>query len=278
MLAAQAAVALDNAQWSQGLEAKVAERTLELSASNAMLEQRANELAIINSVQQGMAGSLDFQAIVDLVGDKVRELFDSADMGIQWLDEQTGLIHFLYAYEHGKRLHLPPMKAPVDRRYYKALVARQTVRWNSHADYPAWELYRGRGNRREPVGCRDPDLRRGPFTRLHRAGELRARQCLRRCRRAPAQHRGRRHGRGAGERAALRRSAEEQCTDIRGARTRNRQQRHPSRHCGFGHRHPARAGRHRPSRGPAFGLGRRDRSGSRRATRCSWPPITATSP
>src|SRR6185295_2758768 len=39
MLASQAAVALDNAQWSQGLEAKVAERTVELSASNAILEQ-----------------------------------------------------------------------------------------------------------------------------------------------------------------------------------------------------------------------------------------------
>ncbi len=103
-------------------------------------EQRAAELAVINSIQQGMAGSLDFQTIVDLVGDKVRELFDSADMGIQWLDEQTGLIHFLYAYEHGKRLQLPPMKAPVGKRYYEALRARQTVRWNSHADYPAWEL------------------------------------------------------------------------------------------------------------------------------------------
>ena len=140
MLAAQAAVALDNAQWAQGLEAKVAERTTELSASNAKLEQRANELAIINSVQQGVAGSLDFQAIVDLVGDKLRELFDSADMGIQWLDEPTRMVHFLYAYERGKRLHLPPMKAPVGKRYYSALEAGETVRWNSHADYPAWEF------------------------------------------------------------------------------------------------------------------------------------------
>ena len=41
MLASQAAVALDNAQWSQGLEAKVAERTAELSASNIKLEEDA---------------------------------------------------------------------------------------------------------------------------------------------------------------------------------------------------------------------------------------------
>ena len=37
-------------------------------------EQRAAELAVINSIQQGMAGELDFQAIVDLVGDKLREV------------------------------------------------------------------------------------------------------------------------------------------------------------------------------------------------------------
>src|SRR6185295_2360838 len=71
MLAAQAAVTLDNARWAEGLEAKVVERTAELSASNARAEQRAHELAIINSVQQGIAGSLDFQAIVNVVGDKV---------------------------------------------------------------------------------------------------------------------------------------------------------------------------------------------------------------
>ncbi|HET7096256.1 MAG TPA: GAF domain-containing protein, partial [Casimicrobiaceae bacterium] len=85
--------------------------------------------------------SLEFQAIVDLVGDKVREVFDSADMGIQWLDEQTGMVHFLYAYEHGKRLALPPLKAPMGKRFYRMLAARQTVRWNSHDDYPALELF-----------------------------------------------------------------------------------------------------------------------------------------
>ena len=75
MLASQAAVALDNAQWSQGLEQKVAERTEELHACNALIEHRATELAIINSVQEGLAAQLDFQAIVDLVGDKMREVF-----------------------------------------------------------------------------------------------------------------------------------------------------------------------------------------------------------
>ena len=38
-------------------------------------EQRAAELAVINSIQEGMAAELDFQAIIDLVGDKLREVF-----------------------------------------------------------------------------------------------------------------------------------------------------------------------------------------------------------
>ena len=76
MLASQAAVALANVRFAEGLERKVDERTAEL-------EQRAGELTIINSIQQGIAGSLDFQAIVDLVGDKLREVLKSDDIGIQ---------------------------------------------------------------------------------------------------------------------------------------------------------------------------------------------------
>ena len=71
-------------------------------------EQRDAELAVINSIQQGMAAELDFQAIVDLVGDKLREVFDNGDIGIRWRDEQAGLIHYLYEYEHGVRLTVPP--------------------------------------------------------------------------------------------------------------------------------------------------------------------------
>ncbi|HTP47404.1 MAG TPA: GAF domain-containing protein, partial [Casimicrobiaceae bacterium] len=104
LLASQAAVALDNAQWSQGLEQKVQERTAELTASNASLEQRNAELAIINSIQAGLASKLDFHAIIDLVGDKLRDVFGGADLGITWYDENAHLLHYLYFYEHGKRL------------------------------------------------------------------------------------------------------------------------------------------------------------------------------
>src|SRR5688572_6307207 len=39
------------------------------------LAQREAELEIINSVQQGLATQLDFQTIIDLVGDQLREIF-----------------------------------------------------------------------------------------------------------------------------------------------------------------------------------------------------------
>lgn len=101
MLANQAAVALDNAQWSQGLEQKVEQRTVELTA-------RANELAIINSVQEGLASQLDFQAIIDLVGDKIQQIFDSQVVSITLWDPKTNLATEVYAMERGERVALNP--------------------------------------------------------------------------------------------------------------------------------------------------------------------------
>ncbi|MEO6749188.1 MAG: GAF domain-containing protein, partial [Casimicrobiaceae bacterium] len=71
-------------------------------------EQRAAELSVINSIQEGMAAELDFQAIIDLVGDKIREVFDTNDIGIRWWKAKTGQIHYLYEFEHGRRLEVPP--------------------------------------------------------------------------------------------------------------------------------------------------------------------------
>jgi len=71
-------------------------------------EQRNAELAVINSIQQGMAGSLDFQGIIDLVGDKLRDVLDTQDIGIRWFDPQAMLVHYLYEYEHGQRLDFKP--------------------------------------------------------------------------------------------------------------------------------------------------------------------------
>ena len=142
MLASQAAVALANAQWSQGLEEKVEQRTEELQASNAQLEQRASELAVINSIQQGMAASLDFQGIIDLVGDKLREVFHTGDLTIRWWEEETGLTHWLYCHEHGKRLQLEPTKLATRGLTFTALTTRQAQVVNTR-DLPARNVVPG---------------------------------------------------------------------------------------------------------------------------------------
>ena len=87
-------------------------------------EQRNAELAVINSIQQGIAAELDFQAIVNLVGDKLREVLHTGDIGIRWFDEKNRLCHYLYEFEHGKRL--PPVPpAPPRTGTFDDLVARR---------------------------------------------------------------------------------------------------------------------------------------------------------
>jgi GAF domain-containing protein/DNA-binding response OmpR family regulator len=92
--------------------ARTPELKAELARTTAELEQRNAELAVISSIQGGIAAELNFRAIADLVGDKVRTLLGTQDMAIWWLDAEPGRAIALYAVEHGKRLDLPPLKIP----------------------------------------------------------------------------------------------------------------------------------------------------------------------
>jgi PAS domain S-box-containing protein len=71
--------------------------------------QRNAELALINGVQDAIAGELDPQAIYDAVGDRIREIFDAQVVSIRTFDEATGLVHFPYIIERGERLQGEPM-------------------------------------------------------------------------------------------------------------------------------------------------------------------------
>jgi PAS domain S-box-containing protein len=85
---------------------------LSVALENARLvhetRQRNAELALINSVQDAIAGELDDQAIYDAVGEKIQEIFDAQAVQINTLDEATGLMHFPYVIERGERLHAEP--------------------------------------------------------------------------------------------------------------------------------------------------------------------------
>src|SRR4030066_1670964 len=62
--------------------------------TNRLLEetrQRNAELAVINSGQHGLASQLEMQAIFDLVGDKMHDIFDSQVVAIETYDKETDL-------------------------------------------------------------------------------------------------------------------------------------------------------------------------------------------
>jgi len=88
-------------------------RSLSVALENARLvhetRQRNAELALINSVQAAIAGELDSQAIYDLVGDKLREVFDAQVVSISIYDEAAGVLSFPYVIERGERLEEDPI-------------------------------------------------------------------------------------------------------------------------------------------------------------------------
>ncbi|MGE5337304.1 MAG: GAF domain-containing protein, partial [Gemmatimonadota bacterium] len=100
-------------------------------------EQRNAELAVINSIQKGIAGSLDFQGIVDLVGDKLRQVLKSEDVGIAWFEPSTGLLHRMYAIEHGRRLNIAPRRPSPGGPWMKMVESRMPVVLNSWAEMDA---------------------------------------------------------------------------------------------------------------------------------------------
>lgn len=71
------------------------------------LAQREAELQIINSVQLGLAEHLDVQSIYDLVGDKIRDIFQAQVVMISTYDKHTETIEHRYAIENGQRIYAP---------------------------------------------------------------------------------------------------------------------------------------------------------------------------
>ncbi len=73
-------------------------------ALEEQLAQRDAELAVINSIQTALASNLDFQGVIDIVGDKLNEIFTDGNVGIGFLDKTRNVTTFPYVIENGKRL------------------------------------------------------------------------------------------------------------------------------------------------------------------------------
>jgi sigma-B regulation protein RsbU (phosphoserine phosphatase) len=71
------------------------------------LAEREAELAIINSVQEALASHLEVQAIYDLVGDRIRDVFKAQVVMISTYDRETETIEHRYAIERGQRVYAP---------------------------------------------------------------------------------------------------------------------------------------------------------------------------
>src|SRR5581483_8217377 len=105
-------------------------------------EQRNAELAVINSIQQGVAAELDFHKIVELVGGKLREVLKTNEIGVRWLDHANRSIRYLYEYEHGVRLSIPDDAASAER--WARLVTRRPPRiMNTRAEAAAMGVLPG---------------------------------------------------------------------------------------------------------------------------------------
>ena len=70
-------------------------------------EQRNAELAIINSVQEGLARKLDLQEIIDLVGDKLREIFEADTVSVGMYDAERDWAFNRYYIDRGERIPFP---------------------------------------------------------------------------------------------------------------------------------------------------------------------------
>ena len=211
-----------------------------------------------------MADSLDFQAIVDLVGDKLREVLHTDTLGIRWYDDEAGACSFLYEVERGQRIH------PAPRQIVPGGPVEQLSRTRQPLLYPTREAMRAAGLLR--VGAEQClSAMRVPIVRGERMVAFISLENYEREQaygeaelRLVEHHRGQ-HGRGAGQRAAVQ-------GDTGGAAAADRHRRRPGRHQPLARRRRAGARRHRSSsaqRADATRCWRMHHARRRRRPRCT---------
>jgi signal transduction histidine kinase len=96
------------------------------------LRQREAELALISSVQTGLLAKLEMQEIYEMVGDRLRDIFDAQVTGIYTFDHETNLEHFQYLFEDGERLY--PISRPLNQIRNWIITNRTILLINENAD------------------------------------------------------------------------------------------------------------------------------------------------
>ena len=93
------------------------------------LEQRVVELALINSVQEGLSAKSEMQEIYNLVGDRLRDTFNAQVVMISQYDPETNKIFHHYAIERGQHLQIPGWH-PIDVSRAKVVLTKKPVMIN----------------------------------------------------------------------------------------------------------------------------------------------------
>src|SRR5262245_9433050 len=89
----------------------MSDREAEVQALERELRQRDVELAVINEIGAALGRQLGFDAIVELVGEHLRQIFETRSVAIGFVDAQANLIRWSYEVEEGRRIHSEPMPA-----------------------------------------------------------------------------------------------------------------------------------------------------------------------
>ncbi len=102
----------------------------DLSAINQLvgeaLVEREAELALIKRVQEGLSEKLELQAIYDLVGEEIRQIFDAQVVTVYGFNLDTHIQELYYVYEKGERYY----PAPVD---YSGRPIVDTIKNQAHS-------------------------------------------------------------------------------------------------------------------------------------------------
>ena len=124
--------------------------SISLALENARLfnetEQRNAELAVINSVQEGLVAEMDLQGIYELVGDRIQELFDAQVVSIATFNHETSKEHFQYNFEDGERFYPDPR--PLDNFRKRLIEAKELILINENFPDQAEKIM---GFKPEPV-------------------------------------------------------------------------------------------------------------------------------
>ncbi len=94
--------------------------------------QREAELGLINSVQTALAARLDRQDICDIVGDKIKEIFDAQVVSIGLLDKANQCFHVPYYIERNARQPAYTMAVYGFRKH--VLDTRQALLFNENLE------------------------------------------------------------------------------------------------------------------------------------------------